>query len=226
MPNVECAGSETTGWLCTIQPLPANGTSGLFRYSMPGASDRCTKDRCENYTAGLVSELDPHRRPCVVRRTGCFSGWPGIRCPRELSVWYMRPVSWTTRAVSTQRGRRFRCADADPMAVACRLAGSVFQQPLTLVKTLVASNLAPATYGAADSHFNGQALPSRLQHHTSSPQRSTASCGNSGSLSRNRLLPGICFEFDSEVTRGIGGWLFSKTTGRSWSPSISSLCRR
>ena len=130
MPNVEVAGSGTTGWLCTIQPLPANDTSGLFRYSMPGASDRCTKDRCENYTAGLVSELDPHRRPCVVRRTGCFSGWPGIRCPRELSVWNMRPVSWTTRAVSTQRGRRFRCADADPMAVACRLAGSVFQQPL------------------------------------------------------------------------------------------------
>jgi hypothetical protein len=74
MPNVECAGSETTGWLCTIQPLPANGTSGLFRYSMPGASDRCTKERCENYTAGLVSELDPHK-PALCGQTNRLLSW-------------------------------------------------------------------------------------------------------------------------------------------------------
>jgi hypothetical protein len=65
MPNVEVAGSGTTGWLCTIQPLSANGTSGLFRYSMPGASAGCTKERYENYTAGLVSVLDPAHKPAL-----------------------------------------------------------------------------------------------------------------------------------------------------------------
>src|SRR6516225_7745200 len=35
MPKAEKAGSGTTGWLYTIQPLPGNDTPGLCRYSMP-----------------------------------------------------------------------------------------------------------------------------------------------------------------------------------------------
>ena len=49
---------------------------------------------------------------------------------------------------------------------------------------------------------------------------------NSGSLSLSELSPGICVACDAEATQVNRGWRFSKTTGRSSSLSISSLCRR
>src|SRR5215471_14312100 len=58
MPNVEVAGSGTAGWLCTIQPLSANGMSGLFR-SVCRAPRPDVPERYENHTAGLVSVFDP-----------------------------------------------------------------------------------------------------------------------------------------------------------------------
>ena len=65
MPNVEVAGSGTTGWLCTIQPLPANDTSGLCCYSMHGAATVCTRDEMKILGEGLVSVIDPAAEPAL-----------------------------------------------------------------------------------------------------------------------------------------------------------------
>src|ERR1700738_5123643 len=65
MPNAEVAGFGTTGWLSTSQPFRPIATSLLFRYSMPRATAGCTKERYENYRAGLVSVLDPAHKSAL-----------------------------------------------------------------------------------------------------------------------------------------------------------------